>query len=72
VALEIVPEPAEQELTAIRHALSRAGVRLDGQPESYLSGWRRASAREGVDNEPAPVRTGYARSPRSTRGATRA
>jgi hypothetical protein len=72
VALDVVPALPEPELTAIRRVLSRAGVQLDGQPESYLSAWRRASAREAVDNEPARVRVSYARSPRSTRGATRA
>jgi hypothetical protein len=70
--LHVVPALPEPELTAIRQALSRAGVRLEGRPEGYLSAWRRASAREAVDNEPTPVRAGYVRSPRSTRGATRA
>jgi len=45
-------------------------VRLDGSPDAYAGEWRRVATREGVDNEPELAR--YARSPRSTRGATRA
>lgn len=51
-------------------ALARAALRLDGPSEAYASPWRRRAALEAVDNEPEPTR--YARSPRSTRGATRA
>ncbi len=50
-------------------ALTKVGVRVGAAPSSYVSSWRRAAAREGVDNEPVAR---YARSPRSTRGATRA
>lgn len=66
---EVVPPLREPEQQAVRQALERAGVRLDGQPEAYRSAWRRAALREGTDAEPVPR---YAPSPRSTRGATRA
>lgn len=68
--LEAIPPLDDSELAAIRVALTRAGVRLDGQPPVYTSRWRRSAVREAVDNEPEIVR--YARSPRSTPGATRA
>ena len=68
--LEVVPPLPEAERHALRLALTRAGIRLDGLPDAYAGAWRRVAAREGVDNEPALDR--YARSPRSTRGATRA
>jgi hypothetical protein len=70
MGLEAVPALGESERRALTHALEGAGVRLDGAPEPYRSAWRRTAAHEAVDNEPAPVR--YARSPRRTRGATRA
>jgi hypothetical protein len=68
--LEAIPPLADSELAAIRVALTRADVRLDGQPPVYTSEWRRSGMREAVDNEPEIAR--YARSPRSTPGATRA
>ena len=68
--LEIVPPVREPELSALREALARAGVPLDGRRETPKSVWRRAAAREAVENEHEPPV--YALSPRSTRGATRA
>jgi hypothetical protein len=68
--LEVQPMPAEDELSAIRGALVRAGIQLDHPPAAYVSAWRRAAAREAVAGLPA--RSSYALSPRSTRGATRA
>lgn len=68
--LEAIPPLSDGELAAIRLALVRAAVPLDGQPPVYTSKWRRVAVREAVDKEPAVVR--YARSPRSTPGATRA
>jgi hypothetical protein len=70
--VEIAPPLPEAERNALSHALERAGVRLDGLPEAYASPWRRAAAREAVDNQPARAQSRYAPSPRSTRGATRA
>ena len=69
--IELDPRLEAHELTAVRHALGRAGIRFDSlQPASSSSAWRRAALREGVEVELRPDR--YALSPRSTRGATRA
>ena len=68
--VEAIPPLADSELAAIRVALARADVGLDEQPRVYASKWRKAAVREAADNEPETVR--YARSPRSTPGATRA
>ena len=68
--LEVHPPLSEAERHALRLALVRAGVRLDLPSDAYAGAWRRVAAREGVDNEPTLDR--YTRSPRSTRGATRA
>ena len=68
--LEVRPTVPESHVALIERALARAGIRADGRPALYDSAWRRAGAREAVDNEPATAR--YARSPRSIRGATRA
>lgn len=70
MALEITPHLGDAEREALRVALDRAGVSLEPRPRGDESAWRRAGSREAVDNEPAAQR--YARSPRSTRGATRA
>jgi hypothetical protein len=68
--LHSAPPLTEDEQVAVQAALARAGVHIDGRPESYRSSWRRAAVREAVDAQPTLAR--YARSPRSTRGATRA
>jgi len=68
--LEVVPPLSEAERHTLTLALTRAAVRLDGSPDPYAGEWRRVAAREGVHNEPTLDR--YTRSPRSTRGATRA
>jgi hypothetical protein len=74
VELEITPPVAGAEREALRDALvdalAKAGATLELRTQGYDGGWRRTAAREAVDNEPA--RPGYARSPRSTRGATSA
>jgi hypothetical protein len=74
VAIEITPELGAGEQEALGMALERAGVSLEARPRGHGSAWRRAAAREAVDNEPvaAASKLPYARSPRSTRGATRA
>jgi hypothetical protein len=68
--LRITPHLGGAEQEALRVALERAGVSLASELRGYESAWRRAASREAVDNEPVARR--YARSPRSTRGATRA
>jgi hypothetical protein len=70
MALEITPELADAEREALRAALGKAGVSLEPRPHGYDSAWRRAALREAVDDGLVAQR--YARSPRSTRGATRA
>jgi hypothetical protein len=62
-AIDAAVEPA---LLAV---LDDAGVRTPGS-SGYDDAWRRAALHEGVDGDDPPV--GYALSPRSTRGATRA
>ena len=67
--LEADPPLGEPGQRALIQALERAGARVDGTPASYGSAWREAGLREAADvDEPED----YARSPRSTRGATRA
>jgi hypothetical protein len=68
--LRITPHLGDAEQEALRAALEGAGVSLAPHPRGYESAWRRAASREAVDNHPMAQR--YARSPRSTRGATRA
>lgn len=50
-------------------ALERAHVRVDLEPAAYGSAWRVAGLREASEWDDVE---GYAPSPRSTRGATRA
>jgi len=70
MVLDVVPSVPPEEEQALAEALARAGVELDGRPMVYGSPWRRAGLVEatGQDDEA----DGYALSPRSTRGATRA
>ena len=70
VRLETDPPLAPAELAVVRLALTRSGISVDKPPEAYTSRWKRAAAREAVENEDPRAR--YALSPRSTRGATRA
>jgi hypothetical protein len=71
MALDVRPPLGDSELAAIRFALTRADLPLDGQPAVYNNGWRRAALREGVHHEPERSQL-HALSPRRTRGATRA
>ena len=68
--IEATPALSEPELEAVRLALVRLGVELSTTPPIGGSGWQMTAAREALDNR--PPRPHYARSPRSTRGATRA
>lgn len=68
--IRVRPDVDELALAALERGLAAAGVRLDGDGRAPASAWLRTARREAVEKEPAPVR--YARSPRSTRGATRA
>jgi hypothetical protein len=74
VELDVDPPVPDAVQAAIRDALAEGGFALDGSYPA-ASPWRRAAAREAVDNQPGSRRRGRARytlSPRSTRGATRA
>jgi hypothetical protein len=67
VDLEADPPLGEPGQRALIDALERAGAPVDGTPPAYGSAWRAAGLREAADvDEPED----YARSPRSTRGAT--
>jgi hypothetical protein len=74
MGIEITPELGAAEQEALRSALDRAGVSIEQRSRGHDSAWRRAASREAVDNEPVPPtsKLPYARSPRSTRGATKA
>ena len=65
------PPVSEHELLAIRAALEAAGTtRGASRVCPARSAWSAAAAQEAVEGEPRAA--GYAPSPRSTRGATRA
>ena len=68
--LEVVPPLPPSEEQALTEALARAGLELDGLPSTYASAWRHAGLAEATGN--GDDGEGYALSPRSTRGATRA
>jgi hypothetical protein len=69
VGIEVVPPLAAPGQRVLTEALARAGVQTDGAPSAYASAWRTAGLHEAAaPDEPE----GYALSPRSTRGATRA
>lgn len=67
--IEAVPPVDGPGQRAVIVALERAGVRVKATPAAYASPWRVAALRESAEGE-GPE--GYALSPRSTRGATRA
>ena len=68
--IEATPPLTESELEAVRMGFARLEIDLSTMPSIGASAWRFAAAREAVDSEPSRPR--YARSPRKTRGATRA
>jgi hypothetical protein len=70
VAFQIRPPLPEPARSAVGRALAEAGLTMDGAPDGYARQWWRTGVREAVDagSSAAP----YARSPRRTRGATRA
>ena len=68
--LEVVPPLSPPEQEALTEALARAGLELDGPPPGYASAWRRVGLAEATGS--GDESDGYAFSPRSTRGATRA
>ncbi|CAN5679641.1 MAG: hypothetical protein H0T97_12610 [Actinobacteria bacterium] len=68
--LEAAPPVSPAALAALEGALARAGIGFDALPDQLpTAGWRRVAAAEAVNAE---VLGDYARSPRSTPGATRA
>jgi hypothetical protein len=67
--LDAVPSLDEPTLQALHAALEEAGLHAQ-RASPYDDAWRRAALHEVAEgDEPAP---GYALSPRSTLGATRA
>jgi hypothetical protein len=71
VELELVPSPGPGEAEAVRAALDQAGIADGLVPSARESAWRAAALLEAVERDPRDA-DGYALSPRSTRGATRA
>jgi hypothetical protein len=71
VELEFVPRPPSGEAEAVLAALAEAGVAADLVQNGRDSAWRAAALLEAVERDPRGA-DGYALSPRSTRGATRA
>jgi hypothetical protein len=68
--LDVVPSLSPAETSVLAEAVRRSGIELDGESDPYASAWRRAGLVEAADGDGES--DGYARSPRSTRGATRA
>lgn len=68
--IEATPTLTDRELGAVRMGLAKLEIDLSAQPSIGASAWQLAAAREAVASEPSRPR--YARSPRRTRGATRA
>lgn len=68
--IEATPALTENELEVVRVGLARLEIGLSAKPSIGASAWQFAAAREAVASEPSRPR--YARSPRRTRGATRA
>jgi hypothetical protein len=66
--IEVNPSLEDGERRALLAALELVGPRTSAD-DPYRQAWRTAALREAVDDEDA---VGYALSPRSTRGATRA
>jgi hypothetical protein len=77
VALVLGPGAGDGVTKAARAAAARAGVELERGPVAERNAWWAAGLTEAVDRDPAapsggPARYDVARSPRNTRGATRA
>jgi hypothetical protein len=70
VPIDVRPPLPDDARAALERALADAGEAVEDQPSAYRNAWRRAAALEAADGE--PDEDGYALSPRSTRGATRA
>jgi hypothetical protein len=51
VPLEVTPPLGKPEIDAVHAALVAAGVSVELRPAAYDSPWRRAGAREAVDDE---------------------
>ena len=68
VVVEPEVDPALSE--AVRASVARAGV--DVEPRQRASAWWRAGVADALERTPGRPRYDAARSPRSTRGATRA
>jgi len=69
VQFDVTPSLGESETDALRAAFEHVELDIRRGSEPYGSAWRRAGLFEAADREDD---AGYAFSPRSTRGATRA
>jgi hypothetical protein len=72
VQIEVDPQLDGALVAALEPFLLRALHRRKDVHPALASSWRRAAARESVENDPFSRSRRYALSPRSTRGATRA
>ena len=75
--LELAPDADRQTVAAARVAAARAGLALAPPRRPDARPWWRAGLEDAISRAPsvasaAPLRYEAARSPRSTRGATRA
>jgi hypothetical protein len=81
MTLHVSPPVSGAVQRALERALAESGLIRDGTPEAYAGRWWRAAAQEAVASRPRRFKrhllaegseVPYARSPRKTRGATRA
>ena len=71
--LDLPADPDGRVTTAARAAIVRAGLALAPEGGLQASAWWRAGLEDATEGPPVPTRRyDAARSPRSTRGATRA
>jgi len=73
MTFEIRPSLPEAEGVAVMGVLAGRGILAGARPSAYESAWRRAGVDDAVEDERVRGAELYAtRSPRRTRGATRA
>ena len=68
--MEVCVDPSLERLRDALAAILRDRQQSPGEGGGYDAAWRLAALRDAVERE--DVESGYALSPRSTRGATRA
>ena len=70
--LQVTPSMCSAELAALERALEEAGAGREVRASRLTTAWARLAAAEAVDPGVEAPSARYARSPRSTPGATRA